>query len=394
MNSSGSPTFSQSSQFSDSDRSLDALFRSYSIQEVSRTLSKLRLQNTRLKADLYTMVGENYGKILEAADAIKSMKEAANQIKEGLDGSLGELSKVPSQLASPITPANDRLVLAKKVMGGPIDGWRLFEKGQPKEAFLHCENVLKILKHEENLPLEGHLLKIVKDQLRSLQDKIKSGCLESLFDLDQPPPNFESFRDALTLQLDNPMASPSSPMLLAVLTKIWATGLGRWRAMPTIDHAKLLEKNCQLLSLSNQLERVKVIEGPFKDVLAMMTASKNHAMADQILGGWTEKIPALRMEADGLFEEWYQITLEEVRTKTDRPLRIMFEFGKAFAAAYSDDKVRQARSAQLSSNLSSELSTEIPKESSLLLTPLFPDMTTLPKPKQTTSRYKPIPSTL
>jgi hypothetical protein len=277
-------------------------------------------------------------------------------------------------------------------MDGPIDAWRLFEKGQPKEAFLHCEAILNILSEEDTLPLEGHLRKIIGEQLRSLQEKIKSGCLDGLFDLDQPPPNFKFFTDALTLQLENPMTDPSNAMLHSVLANVWASEIGKWRSLPTIDHAKLLEKNCQLLSLSHQLKKVKVIEGPFKDVLDIMTASRKHAMVDQIISGWTEKIAALQIESDRLFEEWYRMTLEGLRTKTDEPLRIMFDFGKAFVAAYPDDKAKQARSAHLSSKLSADLATEIPRESSLLLAPLFPDLSSLPKPRSSNGRYKPIPS--
>lgn len=148
---------------------------------------------------------ENYGKILEAADAVDLMHQHAKKIYECLENVEvdAENTEVVIDDESPREQsASDGEKLVERFMECPVEAWNIFREGEMVKAAMMCHDTINILAKEENKILEKisrSLFNCTALQIKNTASLIKRAASDVITSMD-PSFNYtdqEKFHQAL-----------------------------------------------------------------------------------------------------------------------------------------------------------------------------------------------------
>lgn len=132
------------------------------------------------------MYRENYGKILEAADAVQSMKQFARSIEQNLS-SIAKDGEQPSKQAHNLDVDEDKKAELDMLIDGivkcPIAAWKLFRSGKLIESIDMCSASLQTLKSRQDListVMSSQLMACTELQIINAQARIRKGATELL----------------------------------------------------------------------------------------------------------------------------------------------------------------------------------------------------------------------
>lgn len=151
---------------------------------------------------------ENYNKILEAADAVQSMKQHAEDMQKTLDLIQSRPSHTDGQQSEKNTSIGTKRKeldsMLKQIMTCSTEAWKLFKVDKMAAAVDLCTDTLALLGRNRH-PLQQismpALLNCMELQIAQTQTRLKHMAAEKLFneDLDYSQTNIEMMREALLL---------------------------------------------------------------------------------------------------------------------------------------------------------------------------------------------------
>lgn len=99
-------------------------------------------------------LSENYGKIIEAADAVSTIKEKSSEIVTALESNKHfAVDEVAVSDGSENRMDSDSLQQIKTVMGIPMEAWKLFKSGQLNESLQLCLKYEQYIRNERRKKL-------------------------------------------------------------------------------------------------------------------------------------------------------------------------------------------------------------------------------------------------